>query len=246
MVLFLAPSCCLYLLLSPSRRPSPLGRSSSSPSLPLHSSSHRLSTSPNPRLQVLASFTMAEEANPRTLFHLVPMNDAARVASKVEPIAPEPAVPNPTPAPRAPAMAHMRRPGALPLVKYPRPARQPLQLDVRKAPAMRPIGGGGITKPRAHKPSVQVAQVERALFADGGFTRPRLPGPPGWPATPQRTPFGGGGIKTPAAPAPPPSTPPVEQPLPEQVVSSKEMSEGQSQLNQSCSGYRRMPGCFPS
>ena len=90
-------------------------------------------------------------------------------ASKVEPIAPEPAVPNPTPAPRAPAMAHMRRPGALPLVKYPRPARQPLQLDVRKAPAMRPIGGGGITKPRAHKPSVQVAQVERALYRGRRF-----------------------------------------------------------------------------
>ena len=168
-------------------------------------------------------------------------------ASKVEPIATVPDVPIPTPAPRAPTPrsptpARVQRPETFQLVKYPRPPRRPLPLDVGKVPATRPIGGGGITKPRAHKPSFQIAQAERALLEGGEFAKLRVPGPPGWPAKPQRTP--GGGITKPAAPAPPPWTPPVEQPRPDQV-SSEEMSKGRYQLNQPGPGCRRMPGSFP-
>ncbi len=152
-------------------------------------------------------------------------------ASKVGPIASMPVIPDPTPAPRALTPARVQRPERFPLVKYPRTPRRPLPQDVGKVPATRPVRGGGVTKPRARKPSFQIAQAERAFLEDGGFTTLRIPGPPGWPVTPQRTPFGGDGTAKPTAPMPPPWTPSVEQPLPNQAV-PMDISESRYQLNQ--------------
>jgi hypothetical protein len=167
----------------------------------------------NPELRASAAQLLVAHFNGRGL---------STPRAKIPPIAEMPTAPaTPVAASPVPARVLIPRPVAVPLVKYPREPRRPLQLHGGRAlPILRPLGGAGITKPRS-------------------------PGPPAWLSP--RPSLGAHGFAKGNAPAPAQLGQWLTRALaPENKMASEKGPEERKETDQPLAGPSRMPGGFPT